>query len=230
MAMFVATIASLTFLSVVATPTNKVHGKGGQLETHTKNLTAVPATLRGGQADHHRKPVTISALQAKQSTRLRSSKGSLEQTEERREERRAAHKVRHERSYFTQLLKNLHQQAAKKAKHAHKKVDLCNGEEFEWMVSTRQACKDNFGDESVWDNQLGDGGCREAWDECNSDFQATCCTQPEGPQNMDAYCARPETQEDRACAVQRQMGEQQSLMGGIRDGVSVLDTAPPVPA
>jgi len=141
-------------------------------------------------------------------------------------------KLRHsqakaEHVYFSQTISSLHQQAEQMRRHKkHHKVNLCNGNRYEWMVETRQGCKDSYGEASVWDNDLADGGCGEAWDECNTDFASTCCTQPEGPRDMDAYCARAVNAEDRACAVQNQVADVQGNMNGIRDAVSLMNTRP----
>jgi hypothetical protein len=134
-----------------------------------------------------------------------------------------------ERSYFSHLLSHLRQEAMQKQKRTHKrKVNLCNGNQYAWMMETRGACKDSFGDDSVWDQDLADGACSTAWEECNSDFAGTCCTQPEGPRNMEAYCARAEASGDRACAVAGDMSGVQGTMQGIRDSVGLLVAPAPV--
>jgi len=139
-------------------------------------------------------------------------------------QRRMAQREQH---YFSRLLVNLHRQALQKQRTHSRKVDMCNGNQYGWMVSIRTTCTDSFGDESVWDNGRAEGACRQAWDECLTDFSGQCCTQPEGPRNMQAYCATQNGTQDRACAVQGQMGGIQGNMGGIRDAVQLMDTRPP---
>jgi len=220
----------------------KVHKRGLRVESRisdsNENQTLIPKKLRGGvhEASHttHRKPAIV-ALQAKASTRLQNSKQASVVSSQEKERVRAEEKERdtrrmakHEHSYFARLLSSLHKQVVQKELHMHAhKVNLCDGNQYQWMVGIRQSCKDSFGDDSLWDNERGEGACRQAWDECNSDFVGTCCTQPEGPQSMEAYCSRPEASDDRACAVSGPMAQVQGVMGGIRDSIGLMETRIP---
>jgi hypothetical protein len=131
---------------------------------------------------------------------------------------------------FANFLAKLRTEAAHKVKARTGKVDLCDGNRYRWIVQIRGECKDSFGEDSVWDKSRSEGACEEAWDECNSRFAAECCTQPEGPQNINAYCERErgrnQEDSDRACDVQGEMSEVQGGMQGIRDEVALMDVNP----
>jgi hypothetical protein len=236
-------VFSILFATVSSAALPKeVHGKGSYNHNHTSlqsklrghTLEALQKPAGKPVASHHRVPAIV-ALQAGQTTHLqsthtshlRSSTKLQTSLSEQRIKRKAATR---ERSYFTHLLESLRRQVQKKQNiamlHKHT-VDLCNGNKYQWMVQARQGCKDSYGEDSVWQEE---GACATAWTECNSDMAGDCCSQPEGPQNMNAYCASEEHREDRACAVQGDMEGVQSSMSGIRDAVGLLETRPPPPA
>jgi hypothetical protein len=135
-----------------------VHKHGAFLQTNQNSPTLPPSKLRGnlpeavktfGNHSEHHKAKAIVALQAAQSTHSRSFKESsdldraarlLAKRELRKEQ------AQKERSYFNKLLSQLRKESVKKQRGLHlhaKKVNLCNGNQYQWMVETRQACKDN---------------------------------------------------------------------------------------
>jgi hypothetical protein len=107
---------------------------------------------------------------------------------------------------------------------------MCDGNRYSWVIEAREGCRESYGDDSVWDQERAEGACSEAWDECNSGFASTCCTQPEGPSNIGAYCENQVAGgagNDRACDVQGQISAVQQTMQGIRDIIALF--APPAP-
>lgn len=115
------------------------------------------------------------------------------------------------------------------------KVGVCRGSKLRWWVKIKKKCNKAFGANSKWDRERQGGKCGEAWNDCNTGFYAVCCTQPLGPKNMDAYCAKQNLtfvtaggananqSEDKACQVSNQMKGVKDTMRSIKDTISLMD-------
>jgi hypothetical protein len=68
------------------------------------------------------------------------------------------------------------------------KLGVCRGSKLKWWIAIKKKCAKAYGADSKWDRNRLEGKCSEAWSSCNTGFYAVCCTQPEGPKNMKAYC------------------------------------------
>lgn len=107
---------------------------------------------------------------------------------------------------------------------------------LKWWVKVLKKCRKNFGKDSKWDRDRLNGDCKDAWNNCNTGFYAVCCTQPQGPKNLETYCAKQnmtidedhdgDGKKDKACQVQDGMKGVKRVMAGIKDTVKLMDIDP----
>jgi len=71
------------------------------------------------------------------------------------------------------------------------------------------------------------GQCTSAWKSCNTGFYSVCCSQPEGPKTLNAYCEKEDMEKkgegDKACQVNGMMKGVNKDMGAISSTVVALD-------
>jgi len=98
---------------------------------------------------------------------------------------------------------------------------LCRGGKLRWWINIKAKCHASYGPQSKWDRSRLDGWCREAWGACNTPAYTSCCTQPEGPKTLRAYCTENQSLErnDTACEVEPVVNALAVLVRDIKSGI-----------
>lgn len=190
---------------------------------------------------HVHRQTPMIALQASQSTHLQSSilKARHKSKSASMAMQRSESWLKHLRTLQRRNMKGLkamvkNQKKNKSQKQGGKeKLGICKGSKLKWWIKATKKCKKAFGGESRWDKDKMDGRCKEKWDECVTGYYSVCCSQPQGPKTMDAYCAgksltvykaTDKADPDKACSIQQSMRDMQGIMQGIKGAVVMLDT------
>jgi len=109
----------------------------------------------------------------------------------------------------------------------------CKGNKLRWWIKIKKKCQKAYGRDSKWDRDAQDGKCADAWSKCITGFYAVCCSNPVGPKNTEAYCAKQNLtfhnanstsfDKDKLCQVQESVRGVQDIMRGIKDTVKLMD-------
>jgi hypothetical protein len=80
------------------------------------------------------------------------------------------------------------------ARHAEES-GVCRRGKLRWWIKIQKRCAKGFGKDSRWDRKKSKE-CNMAWNSCNTGFWGVCCSQPEGPKTIGAYCEKKKEQEE----------------------------------
>lgn len=212
---YIVAVLALPFVTLGA-----VTSKLNKQSEHSGSLTATEGTragLRGG----------LHAAKVPATLKLQVSKTQASNL------KKTGHKAtKHSHSLLQRRFHTNHRAAQKQNLTEKVGTGICRGSKLRWWIIIKKKCFKAFGKNSKWDRDRQDGKCAEAWNDCNTGFYAVCCTQPLGPRNMDAYCAKQNmtsgdanstnATKDKACQVQDRMKDVKNAMSGIKDTIKLL--------
>jgi hypothetical protein len=109
-------------------------------------------------------------------------------------------------------------------------LGICRGRKLIWWIKIRRKCIKAYGKDSKWDRRKLNGQCSNAWSVCNTGFYAVCCTQTDGPKDLNTYCDEKNLEQDpnadgddKACQVSKSMHKLNNDLQGIEGAIRALD-------